>query len=334
MNRQQVLGLVVGATLLGLLLAHPTAAITLIPPSFEYSVNPGETITTKVKLFNETTGVLTRHASVTNFRAKDETGVPDFLPEERKEGLATWIELGLGPYTIQPGERIEIPVEIKVPADAPPGGHYATIFFSSQNPEPGTEGSQVTIGEKIGSLVLLRVEGEVRESGTIASFSTVGGQTSFSRLPIKFGLRFQNAGNVHVRPSGTVTIRNMLGGTSVELPVNTALNAALPASIRKFDDIAWEKTTNAEERGNFFQEIAREWKNFAIGPYTATASLTYGQADDKSATAATKFFVMPWRALTLSILVIVVIIWLVVLLVKRYNQWVIRRASEKQTPKK
>lgn len=313
--------------------SSPASAITVIPPSIEYSdVNPGEVITDKVKLFNETTSIVQYFSSVANFTSKDETGSPQFLPEDSSEGLATWMTLEKGPLDLQPGERREIPIEIKVPSDASPGGHYASIFFSDQ-PEAGAGPAQVTIGSRIGILVLLRIQGAINESGTIASFETSDGQRNFSRLPIEFLLRFQNSGNVHVRPTGSVTVRNMLGGTSAVLPVNTGQGAVLPQSIRKFE-VSWERKPGQESQGNFFQEIGREWQNFGLGPYTANVLLTYGQSNDKTVSSTLTFWVFPWRVLILWVIGIVVLIWLIVLLIKRYNRWIISRVAKGPVQKK
>lgn len=314
-------------------LTKPANAITLIPPSLEFNVKPGEPpIQTKVKLFNETAEAVQMYASTALFTAKDESGVPSFITDRAPEGLASWIKIAAGPFSLQPGERVEIPVEITVPANADPGGHFAGILFSPKSPT-ATEGGQVAISSKIGTLVLVRVAGEVRETASVASFGTESGKTQFNRLPVDLAARIQNGGNVHVRPNGNITIRNMLGGTTVVLPVNSVQGAVLPASIRKFT-AAWEKTP-LTGKSNFFTEFGHEWKNFALGPYTATLALTYGQNNDKALNASFQFFVFPWRVLLLSVIIIILAIWLIMLLVKHYNRWVIAKAASQQShPKK
>ncbi|MBI3956605.1 MAG: hypothetical protein HY340_01310 [Candidatus Kerfeldbacteria bacterium] len=306
------------------LLAPKARAVTLIPPSMEFSVNPGEVIETNVKLFNETAETVTQYPSTANFTAKDETGVPDFDLESAPADLASWVTIGAGPYVLEPGSRQTIPVTITVPAAAEPGGHYAGIFFSGTPPEGASDQPQIAIASKIGSLVLIRVAGQIQEAGSITSFGTALGRTSFSRLPIDFVLRMQNDGNVHFRPTGNVTVRNVLGGTSTVLAMNQTLGAVLPASTRRFD-VSWEKMPNAAERGGFFSEIAAEWDNFAFGPYTASVDLMYGQANDKSATATFQFWVFPWRVMLISLLVLAAVVFLIILLIRRYNRWLISR---------
>ncbi|MBI5405395.1 MAG: hypothetical protein HY976_04185 [Candidatus Kerfeldbacteria bacterium] len=324
-----LLGLAI-ALIAGLGLAQSAQAITLIPPSLEFNVKPGDPpIQTKVKLFNETAEPVQMYAATALFTAKDESGVPAFITDQPVEGLASWIKIAAGPFPLQPGERVEIPVEITVPANADPGGHFAGILFSPQAP---ADDAQVAITSKVGTLILVRVAGEVRESATVASFGTETGKTQYNRLPIELAARIQNSGNVHIRPNGNITIRNMLGGTTVVLPVNSVQGAVLPASVRKFTAV-WEKTA-LTGKSNFFSEFGREWKNFALGPYTATLSLTYGQNNDKTLNSSYQFFVFPWRVLLLSVIIIILAIWLIMFSVKRYNRWVIAKAAQQSHPKK
>lgn len=307
-------------------------AVTIIPPSLEFSVQPGETIETKVKLFNETADTLTQYSSVANFQAKDETGTPAFADENDLTDLASWITIDAGPFALVSGDRLEIPVTISVPANAEPGGHYAGIFFSNQAPDVTGQGGQIGIAAKVGSLILVRVAGDISERASIAEFGSDGGETMYNRLPVDFVLRMQNQGNVHVRPTGTVTVRNIIGGTTRELTVNPTLGAVLPASTRRFD-MTWERSA-VDEKTSFFKEFANEWQNFALGPYTANLAITYGLANDKTATATYSFWVLPWRVLLTTIVLIVLLIWGISWLVGRYNVWIVKKASVAKTPKK
>lgn len=344
MSKRTTLGLSIAlAILVSLSFRAPqTSALTLIPPSFEDTATPGETISMTVKLFNETAESLELYSSTANFGAKDETGVPSFQPEIEKIGLASWITVTPGPFALQPGGRVEVPVEIKVPADAPPGGHFAGVLFSSQPPQPEAAGSVISVSAKLGMLVLLRVEGNINEAAAIAEFRTKDNKMTYTRPPVEFVVRVRNQGNVHVRPTGNVTIRNVLGGTTTAISVNPKLNAVLPSSIRRFNDekdVAWEKALDAagavkeissKGLGNFFQEVGREWKYFALGPYTASLSLTYGRANNKLITAETTFWVFPWHILLVSLIVLILVILLLVWLIKRYNRWIVAQAQQKK----
>ncbi len=321
------------AVVLGFSLIGPSdaEALTLIPPSFEFGVIPGQDSSTAIKVFNETAETLELFTEVTSFTNEGETGNPIFDFKAPLTGLAEWIEVEAGPIILAPGERKEIPVIINVPADADPGGHYAAVFFVDVPPEAGA--GQVAIGAKLGSLILVRVAGEVEEGGNLAEFFAEDKKTTFSRLPISFFARFQNSGNVHLRPTGTITITNLFGKESAKVDLNEAKGATLPQTIRKYEAI-WEKDQVQETTGNvwsnFWKEYSNEWNNFAFGRYKAQLNLTFGAANDQLATAETSFWVFPWRVIIISALILLVAIFLLIFLIKRYNAWLVKKAQLKK----
>lgn len=313
-----------------LIAAAPARAITVIPPSINLGGQRSEKVTNAVKVFNETAQSITFTASTANFIAKDEEGDPEFLPETNQEDLAGWIQVGRGPYTLQSGQRMDVPFEVKIPENADPGGHYATIFFTQENTTANVNASQITVNLKVGTNIFLSVAGEVHQAASVSSFSTIDGKKHFNHLPVTFVTRVVNSGNVHIAPIGNVTIRNMLGGTTMVLPFNTTKGYVLPNSARKFTS-TWEKADTATKH-SFFQEFAHEWQNFAFGSYTAELALTYGTANDQTLNATVRIFVFPWHVLLASVLILIFAVWLIVFLVKRYNRWIIKKA-EKRGPK-
>ncbi len=318
--------LVAAVAILGFVAARPVEALTLVPPSLEFSGTPGQSIDTTVKLFNETNEAVTVTTSTANFGAKGETGEPDFAFDAPLADLASWIKTDVTSVTLQPRETVEVPVKIEVPVGAEPGGHYAGIFFGS-----GGEGqSQLSIKSQLGSLVIIRVAGNIRETGTVTEFAA--SPKTHNRLPVDFFLRLQNSGNVHFRPKGFVTIRNMFGGVSATLPINPKEGAVLPNSIRRFD-MTWNRNASSNKPGNFFQEIGNEMKNFGLGNYTADVVVTYG-TENKTMASTTKFTIFPWRFMLVLLLVVILIIFLISLGLRSYNRMIIKRAqgSSSQNP--
>lgn len=300
-------------------------AITLVPPTLEFGVDKGQVLKTAVKVYNEGTSVLTLFTSTANFKAADENGTPSFDDKNTTLDLAGWIGVTKGPITLQPGDRLEVPVTITVPADAEPGSHTAALFFGNQ--PPAAKGGSVVIESKVGTLILLRVNGDIREAASVAAF-TVDGKKTLTHPPVNFSLRIANDGNVHIRPTGVVTIRNMLGGVSATLPINLAEGAVLPASIRHFM-MTWKP--DADRGSGFFQQLSSEAHNFGLGTYTAEADITYGQSKQNLIVSA-KFTIFPWRLLTVLALGLILAILILVWAVKAYNRMIINRA-EAQTGK-
>lgn len=325
-HRGRTLAFVMIAFVLSFFLAHASRAITLIPPSLEYGAKPGETLTTKVKLFNESASPVTLYPSSDNFTVGDDQGTPRFT-NTPTEDLASWIKMSTAAVTLQAGDRLDVPVKISVPANADPGGHYAAIFFgTAPTPTPGTSG--VSIGNKVGALVIVRVDGTIEEAGTISSF-TVDHSGMYSRLPVTFAVHFKNTGNIHVRPAGKITVRNMFGGISTVQSINGSNGAVLPTGSRTFTS-TWDKDPATPGRANFFREIGREWHQFAFGPYTAAVDLTYGLSNSNITSANVRFWVFPWRIILVAVLVLALVIVLLVWFVRWYNHMIISRVHKKK----
>lgn len=297
-------------------------ALTLVPPSLEFSTQPGKTIDTLIKLYNEGSDPISVYMSTALFTAKDETGTPDFTFNAQPSDIATWIKAPAGPLGIQAGERIEVPVTIEIPATAEPGGHFAGLFFETRPPDnaPG----QVKVRQKIGTLVILRIDGDIQESATVEKFA-VDNIGALHRLPVAFVTKVHNTGNVHVRPTGTIQIKNMFGKVVSTLAINESEGAVLPNSTRRFDAM-WHTQTVDETRGSFTAELGREWHNFAFGKYTATFAGTYG-ATKQTLAATTTFTVWPWELLLVFGVGLIVVVVLLILFIKWYNGMIIRRAQ-------
>lgn len=302
--------------------SHTVKALTLVPPTLEFTANAGETKQTSIKIYNEGTSPVVVYTSAENFTAADENGTPNFIDTKDVTDLASWITVTPGPISMPAGDRLEIPVTIKVPTTADPGSHMAAVFFANQpgNPAPGT----VAIQSKVGTLILLRVNGDIREAASVTEF-TVDGKKMLSHRPVNFLLRISNTGNVHLRPTGTITIRNMIGGTATTVQINPNDGAVLPDSIRKFTT-SWSKDGDITAK-NFFQQVAAEFQNFGLGTYTAQASISYGQTN-QTLLATTKFTIFPWHLLLVICLGLIIIIFLFIWLVRSYNRMIIRRAEE------
>lgn len=308
-------------------------ALTLIPPSVELNVTPGQKIETEVKLFNETQEAVQLYTEAVNFTADGETGNPSYDFGGTVTDLSSWFQIEKGPIALTPGQRLAVPITLNIPADAEPGGHYAALFFSNTPPQEQGAG-QIAIGMKLGTLFLVRVEGTIVEQGSLEEFFLEAGKSTLSRLPAHFFLRFQNTGNIHLRPAGTVNIINMFGKKAGSIDVNPGKGATLPKTIRQYE-AAWEKERVQETTGNiwtrFWKEFSNEKNNFALGKYTANLSIIYGLSSDQHASAQVSFWVIPWRVLSVGLAALVILLILVVVLLKRYNAWIIKRAHEKKS---
>ncbi len=316
--------------LLGLCLSVQSAfAITVSPVKIEVSGDPGHAVTGELELFNGEKNAVTLYSSFEKFEAQGETGNPVFTPGT--EDLSTWIQVTPS-ITLQPMDRVKLPFRITIPADATPGGHFAAIFWNNA-PPTDLQNSEVRVGSKIGILVLLKVSGEVTESGNFIGFGTENDQTFFTSPPVNFWYRFQNAGSDRVKPTGTILIKNTFGLKATEFNANPTDGNVLPQSIRRLtaswlEKDHWDNVVKIPDDKSFLSLASYELQHFHFGRFTAHLNLEYG-TEGKIAYAKVSFLMIPWHALIIVIPTLFIIFILGIIFLKRYNRWIIRQANAK-----
>ncbi len=263
----------IGLTSPSIISAQESRSITIIPPKFELFANPGEQVTETLRVRNDSTSPTVYKILVEDFTSTGEEGQVVLEEGESDElySLAKWIEVNSTDIALQPQQEIPLTFTITVPANAEPGGHYASILLQAGGDV--IEGGGASVTQRVGSLILLRVSGNVTENASIETFSI----PKYSQTtPLNITLRLKNEGNTHIRPKGTIIITDMFGKKVDELPLNG--QNVLPGVVRKMDT-EWNKPN-------------------ALGYYTATLVATYGQ-QNLPLTAATKFMVISTTAAVL-----------------------------------
>ncbi|MCX6745216.1 MAG: Fn3-like domain-containing protein [Candidatus Parcubacteria bacterium] len=331
MKTKKICSLVMVGMLLGILLPLAGNALTISPPILEIDAKKGDIINQVLKVHNENTTAETYYLSAVKFTASGETGAPEFVEGKTEEvDLAAWIKFGFDNISIQAGQTVEIPFTIAVPQFAGPGGHYAAIFLSSVPPTAKANVSQVGITSRLGALVLVKIAGEIKESAELAEFGTTA--KSFLSLPVDFNIRVKNSGNVHLKPTGSIVIKNMFGSEAGKVIVNETGGNILPDQIRKYD-ASWVKNANAKGATTFWGKYRQEKENYAFGKYTADLSLSYGTAANML-NASTSFWVIPWHVIIVNLVVILLVVIIIYFLVKKYNAWLLKKYTKVAKAKK
>ena len=269
------------------------------------SANPSQDWQSSIRVINSNPQELQVYLDVVNFAPRGEQGNAQFLPvldgEAQGNTIAEWIELSETELLIPPEQTVQVPFTVHVPEDAEPGGHFAAILVGTKPPKGDNRSNKVETSQIITSLMLLRVSGDVEESGIIRSFRPT--EYLFDKPQVEFELRFQNTGNVHLLPQGEIRITNMWGQERGVIPINreTLFGNVLPDSVRKFD-FTW----------------TGQWSIGDIGRYSAVATLAYGQEGRKFASAETNFWVVPLKALMIVLLIVTAFIVIVTWSIKAY----------------
>ncbi len=274
----------------------PGEGATIIPPLKQLTINPGETVTEKIKLANPTNTTVEFYPVLMNFKAKGESGEPDFYPasvEIASHSLANWITYTQTKVVLTAEQDVEFEYKISVPINAEPGGHYGVVFFMNEPPNVESDESQVSLTTMIGTLHLVRVPGDIIEKAELKEFST---QKFFFKPPTDFIIRIENLGNVHFKPRGEIDIKNWRNKEVGDVKVNQKEGSILPDSIRKFNE-RW-----APEYKYFFE--------IPIGRMTGNLNLRYGESNQEL-TGKVVFWIIPWwLIITLAIILLLIIYYL------------------------
>lgn len=313
--------IIVVAGLLGLASTSPVFALTVSPTILEVSGDAGSTVTTSIDLYNDQDKKQDLYISFENFEPDGDTGAPRFMGND--SGLATWFS-SANFLTLRKGERNEVPFTLTIPADTEPGGYFAAIFFGNQ--PPATDDSEVTIGGRIGVLVLLRVNGDIPEEAGVVGFSTIGKKKFYTMPPVEFTYQFSNRGGDRVVPLGDIVMTNTIGRKRSSILANPTDGSVLPSSARRF--IPTWKTSDVQPEG-FFATAKEQWKHFHFGWYTAYLNLGWGIMDHSSSNAYS-FFMFPWQLLLLVLVIGLVTYIVIKFTLKTYKKSLIKELQKQQ----
>jgi len=297
-------------------------ALEIAPPVVNVSANPGETVSAQLSLRDISDGSLVVNNQINDFVASGEDGTPKILLDETEPNpfsLKNWIE-PLPQLTLKSREIQKLPVTIDVPSNAAPGGYYGVVRFTATAPEMDQQG--VALSASLGALVLLTVKGDVKEAMSVEQFSVTDTKGKvgnlFESTPIQFEERLKNSGNIHEEPHGQVVITDMFGKTVAAVNVNLPPRNVLPRSIRKFT-----QTLDSSVIGN----------KKLFGLYHAKLALAYG-AKGQTLQSETTFWIIPYRLIGGAILAIVIGFFVLRVMIRRYNQSIIRKAQGGSKTKK
>ena len=274
-----------------------TESFQISPPTSTYAANPGSTVTGTVKVTNLTGNGLVLSVGKENFVAKGEEGEIELTNNaDPLYSLAPWFNLGTTPQiSLDARATKSFSYSIAIPQNAEPGGRYGSITFQTIGTRLPNGQSGAAVVQQIAGIVFLRINGKANEKLSVASFEPgivakngdFTNKSFFEYGPVNLLTRVENRGNVHEQPTGTITIKNMLGFTVATIPLDQ--HYVIPGAIRR---------------------LHNEWPSsgkhtFLFGRYSAHLSATY--ANNESITADTSFTVIPYRLLAVVLLVLIII---------------------------
>jgi len=217
------------------------------PGKTEIFLNKGETVTKNIIVTNRINKTISFKLTTEDLVGTDNASSPIVLmgDEVGPYSLKNFIKPEISEFSLNFGERITIPVTVSVPMDAEPRGYYGALIVSNE-PEKLTEEStmgaqgKTRIVSRIGSLFLVKINGEGKEEGNLEDFKISGPAKPFyEKKPGSFEAVYKNTGNVHLVPYGKIIVRNLMGMSVGTIPVDAYF--VLPNSTRYKEVLKYEK---------------------------------------------------------------------------------------------
>ncbi len=246
---QRILWGVSAITLVSASLLMPVAAQTkpaanspngyqISPVRSEFTIEKSKSDTLTISIQNPGSVAVEAKAVVNNFIASaDESGTPRLIladdaqpPKNNFKNLISDIPN----IQLAAKERKDIQVKITIPADANSGGYYGAIRFIPANV---TQESTVGLTASVGTIVLVTVPGNLTLKLDVAKLSAAQNgkaRSFFTSGDVDVMTRLKNSGDIHLKPFGRVTVKDMFGKTVTSYEFNNAEPRAniLPGSIR------------------------------------------------------------------------------------------------------
>lgn len=278
------------------------------PGKVDLTLNPGEKTTQEITVTNRLGQDTNFKVEVEDFTGSYDTDQTVVLLGDKKGpySMKDFIKPEVSEFTLKHGERISIPVDIVIPAGTQPGGLYASVLVSTVPSDAQAENQgQAKIISRLGTLYFVRVAGEATESGYLQSFKVSDPKGGFyEAAPVPFEVYYKNEGNVHLKPTGTIEITNMLGKKVGEMTINKGQNDSyfvMPNSLRKIV-LTWDKA-------------------LSLGKYTATINMSsnYQLKPSDSQTMSVSFWIIPWKMVLAIIVAIVALVFLVKVMRKKFK---------------
>lgn len=277
-------------------------AVTISPAKVILKGDPGQTLSGQISLKNDEGSLKIFRPSIELFTEKEGTKI--FLKD--KSDLASWLSVASSTI-LQPDEKKYLPFTVTIPKNAPPGGHFAVMWWSGSSFPEKSNKEEVSIVTRAGILFYLTVSGDVRQTAEISDFATRLRQRFFLETPIVFETHVKNTGNDYLMPRGGIKLYNVFGMEAASLSVNDKGFQVLPNSTATLET---------------------EWSPlFALGIYRAEVSLAYGDKQD-IITRSFWLLVLPWWALSV-LLLLSILVFIFTVGIKKYNRWIIAKAQKK-----
>lgn len=285
-------------------------SLQVSPSPLVATVKPGVDTTLQLQIRNTSNDQQSLAMGLRAFSIDDKTGQVE-LGDAPTQDILELISFSKPTFTLQAGEIMTQKVYVHTPASA--GFSYSfAITIAQTNPPKGANGKSAIAGT-VAVFTLLSVD----KPGASRKFDLQSislDKHVYEYLPATVTLKIKNTGNVLVQPQGTVYVqRHSSDQTPIEaIGLNKSGGYVLPGTTREYA-VTWSdgyphyEATSGNKKKLVWQGNALS--KFRIGRYVVKVVAVYDDGQrDVPVMAEVSFWVIPWRILLISLLIILLII--------------------------
>ena len=299
--------------------------ITVSPIYFNLTTNPGEKISSQLKVRNNNPTTEHLQVNLAKFAPTSVANegyqpiIQEITPDDE---FAKWISFDTDDFVLGPNQVKTIKFTISPPKSAALGYYYAILINKVGDTQAVKRGALIKAAVAVSILVDVRSPNAIKRL-QLVDFTT--NNAFYEYLPVNFNIRIKNTGNIHSIPVGNIFIdRNGTGQKLIaNMTVNDGRGSVLPQTDRIYTN-TWDdgfivrvpkvenNKTVQDKKGNTV--YVTKWNlskfdRFRIGKYTAELLLVYDDGTrDVPLEARVSFWVIPWKII-LAVLVIVYLIY-------------------------
>jgi hypothetical protein len=267
-------------------------------------VAPGAVLTDYVGLTNLANKPLTLRLYASD-AFNTSTGGFDLLPgNTRPKDVGSWVSVKERRVTIPARRRLDIPFTLRVPADATPGDHAGGIVTSLIATGRTAAGDKVTVDNRVGARLYLRVAGPLRPAVTVAQLDTAytGTANPIGTGTVDLAYTVRNTGNVRLSgrlatrveaPFGVTLKTTDLGVLPELLPGNSFTGTARVSQVVPVLRLGTKLTVNGTSL-----------------PGASTSSTTGDGVALTPIVRASSVWAMPWNLLTILVVAAAILVTL------------------------
>ncbi|WP_236788879.1 WxL protein peptidoglycan domain-containing protein [Amycolatopsis sp. GM8] len=200
--------------------------------SFTYSATPGARLTDFLAVSN-----VGEHPLNLRIYASDAFNTPeagfDLLASNRKSvDLGTWVAPGQDAVSVPGRATVIVPFALTIPANATPGDHAGGIVASLSTDQTQANGQKVTVEQRVGARIYLRVSGELHPGLTVTDLDADYHGSLLGRGDVTLSYVVRNTGNVRLSGKQWANVSAPWGST-VDGPELAPIPELLPGSSMK-----------------------------------------------------------------------------------------------------